>query len=194
MFKNLSEDITFLMIKNKILDIESYDIYVYSIEVILLNGSILLSCFLISVLFGELFHWLAFILFFIPLRVFAGGFHCEKSEMCFLGSIGMYVLSILWVEYTGDLYIKLITQIIAAISIILVLIFSPLINPNHPLKHYQVNRNKKIIYGIIAVDFVLYAIFYCFDLIMAQSEVIFIILVASTLILGILVSKRKAGR
>ena len=61
MFKHLAEDVTFLLIKNKMLDIQSYEIYLYAVEVIILNGSILLTCLLISILSGELFHMLAFI-------------------------------------------------------------------------------------------------------------------------------------
>lgn len=193
MFKYLSEDITFFMIKNKILDIESYDIYVYSIEVILLNGSILLSCLLISILLGELLHMLAFILFFIPLRMFVGGYHCKKSEVCFLCSIGIYIISVIWVKNMGNSYVNIVTQIFAVISVILVLVFSPLISSRHPLEHYQITRNKKIIYGIIIVDFVVYTVFYGFHFIMVQSEVIFIILVALTLVVGILTSRKNTN-
>ena len=86
MFKRLSEDIIFLLKKNKKLDIESYDIYVYAAEIILLNGSLLLICLVMSILLGELSHMLAFILFFIPLRMLVGGYHCKKSELCFICS------------------------------------------------------------------------------------------------------------
>ena len=194
MFKSLAEDITFLLIKNKVLEIQLYEIYTYAIEIILLNGSILLSCLLISILFGEWFHFLAFIVFFIPLRMFVGGYHCEKSEVCFLCSVGIYGLSIILVRYTRYLYVEVVTQILAILSIIVIIVFSPLINSNHPLEKHQVKRNKKIIYGIIIIDFVLYAIFSKFYSAMASSEVFFIILVAFTLILGKVKNKQEIVR
>lgn len=40
MFHNLAVDIAFLLIKNKIVDIQQRDVYVYGLEVILLNGSL----------------------------------------------------------------------------------------------------------------------------------------------------------
>ena len=98
MFKRLSEDITFLMIKNRILDINSYDIYLYAVEIILFNGSIVLACLLMSILSGTLHHMLAFILFFIPLRMLARGYHCKRSEVCFICSIGMYGVSVLLIQ------------------------------------------------------------------------------------------------
>lgn len=191
MFKHLAEDVTFLLIKNKMLDIQSYEIYLYAVEVIILNGSLLLTCFLISILTGELFHMLAFVLFFIPLRMLVGGYHCKKSEVCFLCSIGVYGLSIVLVYCTENLYANIVTQILGILSMMVIIVFSPLINSNHPLEKYQIKRNKKIIYGIIAVDFVLYAVFYKLNFTMASSEMVFIILVAFTLIMGILKDKRK---
>ena len=41
----MSEALTFQLVKNKILDIESYEVWAYSIEIILLNGSILLDAY-----------------------------------------------------------------------------------------------------------------------------------------------------
>lgn len=63
MFRKMSEALTFQLVKNKILDIESYEVWAYSIEIILLNGSILLGCLLISLMLGEITHMLSFVLF-----------------------------------------------------------------------------------------------------------------------------------
>lgn len=87
MLKSISEYITYLMIKNKILNIELYDIYVYSIQVVLLNLGILIVCFMISVLTGDICNLIAFIIFFIPVRKLAGGYHCRKARNCFIISI-----------------------------------------------------------------------------------------------------------
>ena len=69
MFNRLSENIAFLLIKNKILDIENRDIYIYSLEVISLNLSIVMICFLMSIFTNSLIHFAAYVLFFIPLRL-----------------------------------------------------------------------------------------------------------------------------
>lgn len=82
------------------MDIESYEVWAYSIEIILLNGSILLGCLLISFMLGEMTHMLSFVLFFIPLRMLVGGYHCRKSETCFLHTFGIWsiyaVYTIVW--------------------------------------------------------------------------------------------------
>lgn len=50
MFRYFAENITFVLIKNKILNIKNRNIYVYAIEVILLNMILLLSLLGISII------------------------------------------------------------------------------------------------------------------------------------------------
>lgn len=56
MFRYFAENITFVLIKNKILNIKNRNIYVYAIEVILLNVILLLSLLGISILGKEVFY------------------------------------------------------------------------------------------------------------------------------------------
>ena len=84
MFRNLAEDISFLLIKNKIVEIEKREIYIYGLEVILLNGGLLITFLIISLLCGEMINFLAYLIFFLPMRLFSGGYHAETSERCFI--------------------------------------------------------------------------------------------------------------
>ena len=192
MFKRLSEDILFLLIKNKLLDIKGYDIYLYSIEIIILNGSLLLSCFTISFFVGNLKQFAAFLLFFIPLRMLIGGYHCKTSERCFMCSVGMYLLSLAGSELMQRInIIYIITQIIVVFMIGVVIKYAPLINNNHPLETYQIARNKKIVYGIIAIDFVLNVVLNFINSRIAASEIVFIALAEVTFVLGLVKEKNE---
>ena len=180
MFRKMSEALTFQLVKNKILNIEAYEVWAYSIEIILLNGSILLGCLLISFMLGEMTHMLSFVLFFIPLRMLVGGYHCRKSETCSTLSIQLYETEIM----------EEAIWILAVISILIILIWSPLVNPNHLLEDYQIRRNKNIIYVMVVIDVALYGIFCKTNIAMAHSEMMFIILVALTLLAGVMKNKR----
>ena len=193
MFNRLSENIAFLLIKNKILDIENRDIYIYSLEVILLNLSIVMICFLMSIFTNSLIHFVAYVLFFIPLRILVGGYHCNHSETCLMLSVSVYAATIFMVKYKIEVCTETISVVLALISCIVILIWSPLINKNHPLDNYRIRRNKKIIYGIIIVDFVLFIILSKYNLSLASSEAVFVILVALTLILGMVKDKKYVG-
>lgn len=72
---------------------------------------------------------------------------------------------------------------------IVVIVFSPLTNKNHPLEKYHIKQNKKMIYGMLVTDFVLYATCYKFNLTMASGGIVFIILVAFILMMGIVKEK-----
>ena len=87
MFHNLAVDIAFLLIKNKIVDIEQRDIYVYGLEVILLNGSLLIVFLIASMLCEAMLNFWAYLILFLPIRSFSGGYHAEKSESCFVGGL-----------------------------------------------------------------------------------------------------------
>ena len=193
MFNRLSENIAFLLIKNKILDIENRDIYIYSLEVISLNLSIVMICFLMSIFTNSLIHFAAYVLFFIPLRILVGGYPCTQSETCLMLSVSVYVATIFMVKYKLEVFTGTILVVTAFISCIVILIWSPLINKNHPLDNYRISRNRKIIYGIIIVDFVLFIILSKYNLSLASSEAVFVILVALTLILGMVKDKKYVG-
>lgn len=184
MFRRISEDITFWLIKNKILDIDSREVYVYGMEVVLLNASLIIATFIISMLENGFVHFFGFLIFFIPIRIFSGGYHAKHSETCFLLSTAIYAVTLFIVKWKPHIYKNVEVIIFVIIAVIFILIWSPLKNPRHPLADYQCKRNKKILYGIIAIDFALFVIIYRFDWAIVASEVIFILLNAVILCVG----------
>ncbi len=184
MFRYFAESIAFLLIKNKILDIENRDIYVYSIEAILLNSILLLTLLGISIVSKCLIFFIGFLLFFVPIRIFAGGYHAKHSEICFLMSMGIYLVSMIIFKYIPNLYKNVCAVIIFVLAMIILLIWSPLRNPNHPLADYQYKRNKKIVYIIIIMYIASFIIFAELNCTIASSEVIFIVLVSTFLVIG----------
>ena len=168
MFRKMSEALTFQLVKNKILNIEAYEIWAYSIEIILLNGSILLGCLLISFMLGEMTHMLS----------------------CFFCTLLVYGASTLSIQLYETEIMEEAIWILAVISILIILIWSPLVNPNHLLEDYQIRRNKNIIYVMVVIDVALYGIFCKTNIAMAHSEMMFIILVALTLLAGVMKNKR----
>lgn len=184
MFRYFAENIAFILIKNKILNIKKRDIYVYGIEVILLNFILLLSLLGISIVGNNLLFFIGFLLFFVPIRTFSGGYHAKNSEICFGISVGSYTVAMIIFNMFSNLYKNVIVIILFILAIVILLILSPLKNPNHPLADYQYKRNKRIVFGIAIIDIMLFVIFAKMNYAIASSEVIFIILTAVFLIVG----------
>ena len=184
MFHNLAVDIAFLLIKNKIVDIQQRDIYVYGLEVILLNGSLLIVFLIASLLCGEMINFLAYFLFFLPLRLFSGGYHAEKSESCFVLSTIMYGLSIAITVFFPLLYQNWKWIIAGVISVVVILVLSPMVNENNPLTKAQRKRNRIIVCVLLAVDLVVFILSCNFNWRIASNELVFISMNALLLILG----------
>lgn len=184
MFHNLAVDIAFLLIVNKIVDIQQRDIYVYGLEVILLNGSLLIMFLITSLLCGEMINFLAYFVFFLPLRLFSGGYHAEKSESCFVLSTIMYGISIAVTKFFPLLYLNWKWIVAGVISVIVILVLSPMVNKNNPLTKAQQKRNRIIVCVLLAVDLVVFILSCNFNWRIASNELVFISMNALLLILG----------
>lgn len=174
MFRYFAENITFVLIKNKVLNIEKRDTYMYAIEVILLNSILLLTFLGVSIVGKNLLLFVGFLLFFIPIRTFAGGYHAKHSEVCFGMSLGIYAV------------------VLFTLAIIVLFIWSPLKNPNHPLTDCQYDRNRRIVFTIIIIYTVLFVFFSKINCKIVSVEVIFIILASVFLLIGKLESSKRA--
>ena len=176
MFKNIAEDIVLLLIRKNLLNNDNREIYTYAIEVILLNFSLLMTLFIISLITGQLLFFLCYLIFFIPLRIFSGGYHAKKSEICFGLSVVSYVISMVMLNANLQIYRSVIILIITIAIIVGILLLAPIENINHPLSDIQKNRNKIIVRVIVGIDFTLLMIFCINRMTMASYQMVFIIL------------------
>ncbi len=184
MFRNLAEDIAFLLIKHKILDIEQRDIYIYGLEVILLNGGLVLMFLTISLLFGVMINFWAYLIFFLPIRIFSGGYHAKTSERCFVLSTVMYGLSIALTKFIPLLYTLWEWRIAGIVSLFVILVMAPLINENNPLSKTQRKRNRIIVYILLVLDLAFFILSCNYAWIIAANELVFIIFEAFLLLAG----------
>lgn len=184
MFEHIAEDIVFLLTRKKLLDTEDREVYVYAIEVLLLNFSLLLTIFVISLLFNQMTHFWCYVLFFIPLRVFLGGYHAKKSETCFLLSVAVYIITIMVHEYFLSLINSELILFFAVVMILVILYFSSEENPDHPLSPEQLRRNKMIVRIIVLFDFTLLIFLLLNQISIASREIVFLDLNGIILLVG----------
>lgn len=193
MFHNLAVDIAFLLIKNKIVDIQQRNIYVYALEVILLNGSLLIVFLIASLLCGAMINFWAYLIFFLPIRIFSGGYHAKSSESCFVLSTIMYGLSIAITLFFPLLYQNWKWIIAGVISILVILVLSPMVNENNPLTESQQKRNRIIVCILLAADLVVFILSYNFNWRIASYVLVFIVFDALLLLIGKVISYQGMG-
>lgn len=193
MFRDFAEDITFLLLKNKIVDIGKRDIYVYGLEVIIMNAHLLMILFTISFLAGSLQHFFAFLVFFIPLRIAAGGYHAKSEGGCLLLSTVAYAISLMAVQLMPLAYKS--WQAIAASIVLAGILYlrTPLVDINNELGELQVRRNRYAVRVLLIVDFALFILCYQYDNAIASSEMACIWMVCILFLVG-KIKKNYLGR
>ena len=168
MFRNIAEDIAFLLITHKIISIDKRDAYMYGLEAVLLNSSLMIVCLVISLLCREMINFLAYLIFFVPLRIFTGGYHAKTSEKHFIISTLMYGVSIAAVKLFPLIYQRCEGRLAGLIAVLFISIMTPMIKKK---------LNRTVTYSILAADLVFF-IFCCINnRQIASNELVFIILV-----------------
>ena len=140
MLYRISSGIAKKMVAVGIVSQESIDTYVYGIELLvsfLISAGIILTIGLIA---GKIFETLIFLLVFIVLRSFTGGFHANTFIKCTIITLSTYGLVLAlscFVVIPFPIYIALFLLELVVISI-----FAPIENPNKPIKEGRRIRHK----------------------------------------------------
>lgn len=184
MFRSLAEDIVFTLIKHNIVDSSKRELYEYGAEVVLLNLSNILISLAISAITSTWIHFLVFMLIFVPLRIFCGGYHAKKSEICFVTSTAAYFLSALF--YTAIPQLPAWTIGAVWLLWIFIVCISPVENRNNELDQKSRKRNRRISIGLISLDSIIFTILTIYHQKMAVSILIFIVLLSLLLFAGVL--------
>lgn len=174
MFEIVANEIVVCLVSRLLLDSENIRVYYYSAEVLLMNVVLLLSIIGVSIIGSCPLLLLGYIIFYIPIRVFAGGYHAKNSDRCYVLSVLMYMLLACIYYFVPNLYTSDKSVIALVIAIIGIAIAAPHTNENHELSREQYLRNKKIVLGILLGDAVAFIILYLLKCRLASSIVIYL--------------------
>lgn len=106
------------LIKENVIQSEEADIYSYGVFVILFNILCISAIIFIGVLFKDVQFSLYFLLFFVPIRILLGGFHCQTAPHCFVFFNTLYVMIMLLRKYFQNQLIMVICIILLCICLI----------------------------------------------------------------------------
>ena len=140
MLNKTAAKITDVLLSHQVISGEQYDIYVYGFELLI---SFLFSTMLIliaGIIFHAFIRTLAFLIVFIILRSFTGGFHAKTYLVCNVCTLSTYGAVMLLSTYVK---VNLIAYaILFVLGFIVLFIFSPVENPNKPLSTQQKKKHK----------------------------------------------------
>ena len=177
------EKATDLMVQNEIISSEDREIYVYGLK----QGSILLINILTTLLIGFVFNktteTIIFLASYIPLRIYAGGYHARTQMGCYIFSIVMIISVLLAIEFIP--WTNFICIIISMVSALIIFFLSPVEDTNKPLDAAEVKvygKKAKVILGLELGVLVLMMTFGMKSVVV--SMVISLIVLSFMLILG----------
>lgn len=134
--KSLSKTTADILVSQAAISKEDAEICSYGLEIFFASAIELIAIFIISAFAGNFLPTLLFFSFFIPLRIYAGGYHADTKLKCFFVSLLVYfVFSVILAYLPHNLYVYMI---VAELAFTLTMVVA-----KAPVVHYNKSINSK---------------------------------------------------
>lgn len=162
MIKYISNKILNFIYKNCNLSDDMKEAYQYGIETTISSIMNIILIIFISMLFKDFISGIVFLLFFIPIRIYCGGYHATSYFRCNTAFAVTYVLVFLiGTSLSAALKNHIqVAEVILLLFFIPVLIFSPVKNKHKKLSD-STAKKCRIISIILYIVLALASIFFC---------------------------------
>lgn len=142
MIKIISEDLSFILVKNHIVSEKDREITIYGIQLILTSLFTIISILAVGILLRKIAITLTFLVSFMSIRSYSGGYHANQYWKCYFISCMTYLTIILLVLFTTFQIRQVATVLIIGITYISILKMSPLNSHKNPKTEKQMQTRK----------------------------------------------------
>ena len=185
MFHRISAKITDELIRLNTISSVDRDTYEYGVQHILITLLNIITVIIIGFVLNAVIEALVFITAFIPLRIFAGGFHFSTPIRCYIFSSGFVAAVLLAMRYFS--ISLLIYCLLYCLASAIILIFSPVEDVNKPLDQVEKKVYRKRAIIVLGTECGLTMILYFFEqFILVQSMMVSNIVLALMVVLGVI--------
>lgn len=146
-------------LQNSIISDQDVSVYLYGYTLILEIAMNIIVAFIIGLIFNSLMSVIIFLLVFMPLRSYSGGYHANSALSCTIISNLTVLLAVLVVKYGWIDSLVWIVPVIEALLIILIALIAPVDSENKPLNNAEKKRCKKITILILSFCYVCLLVF-----------------------------------
>lgn len=144
MFSFISRKLVRLLLNKDVIQQENLEIYQFGIEQFLTTSLNVLTTLILGILFNEVFQGILFVIAFMILRAYSGGYHASTSVRCYLLSTFSIVAALSVMKFTEiNNFICIGLLLLSGVVIILL---SPVSTVNKPLDNIEcvVYRKRSI--------------------------------------------------
>ena len=107
------------LIEYNLIKSEDKEIYTYGIKQMLFLSLNILTILILGIVSNKAFEIILFMITYIPIRIYAGGYHAKNHIRCYIFSILMLIVIIYILNITLDINTILTTFIVIISSIII---------------------------------------------------------------------------
>ncbi len=142
----VSEKISNVLWEQGILKKDDKNICSYGLDILISSVAEVTAILIISLLVNNFRETAVFFAAFIPLRIFAGGYHAKTRMRCFFVSLAVYAVFSVVVRTIPAGKYSLLSIISAPISLAIVLAFAPVVHKNKSASENErkIYRDKSI--------------------------------------------------
>lgn len=141
------------LVRSSVVKAEDAEIYIYGINQILVSILNISSALIIGMIFGVFLEVAVFMVAYIPLRTFAGGYHAKTPLRCYMLSVIMLTVVSLGLKYLS--LTEWVYYAVDVLAIIIICIFSPVEDKNKPLDEIECKVYKKRAVLIVIAEFLI---------------------------------------
>lgn len=153
MFQTTAQKITDRLCSQDIIEDADKELYAYGFNMLLTVSLNIISTIIIGLLFGMVFESIAFLVAYIPLRSYAGGYHARTPMRCYIISLLLIVLILLTLKLIGESVLALF--ILSGIGTIICVTMSPVEDVNKPLDEAEIKVYRKKAMIILAAEIII---------------------------------------
>ncbi len=140
----VAEKTTDCLEKQGLIEPDQSEVYVYGMTLLISSAATLFATLLIGLTFHMLPDVLVFLLFFVPVRIFSGGYHASSYLRCFLTFMFILGSFIVIQRNLPERAVLPSIVITSLISLFLIFKFAPVSHPNAPIREKDWIRFKRI--------------------------------------------------
>lgn len=153
MFQTTAQKITDRLCRQDIIEDADKELYTYGFNMLLTVSLNIISTIIIGLLFGMVFESIAFLVAYIPLRSYAGGYHARTPLRCYIISLLLIVLILLTLKLIGESVLALF--VLSTIGTIICITMSPVEDVNKPLDEAEIKVYRKKAMIILAAEIII---------------------------------------
>lgn len=192
MIEKISNAVVEYMLKHEAISEteENKEYYQYGVEITISSVINIVIILCIGLIFRSFIESLLFLLLFVPIRQYTGGYHANTYFKCNLTFAILFTILLIFYHFTGEILTSYFSILIVYVCVLTIIFICPIENPNKPIPKEKRKAHKIMavtlgaIYGISGIALVVVANKY-------GALILYTLLLVTVLILAALIQKRR---